>query len=593
MTTALTDLNILALDCQTTGANPNKGHLLEIGWVPWYPTRPFGLEKPDIPDLESYLIRLPSNTTIPRAVQRITGITHETSEAAIPADIAWQHLLKTIEKMTHGDISRLCPTIIHFARFEEPFLRELQRKNNPSNPFPLRIICTHEIATRLLPNLPRRGIRAIAGYFGHSMSEIKRSSDHVLATVLIWNKLIDLLNITCGITGLDQLTEWLTTTPPAVRTKRVYPMEHQIRRNLPDKPGVYRMLRANGDLLYIGKAKSLKLRVSSYFRQKAPHAEHTLEMLTQACELNYTQTGTALEAAVLESDEIKLHAPPYNIALRERQRQLIFCSKDFSAQSPDANEKFPLGPLPGGKILESILALGSWLSGNMDITSASQTEIISSLLALPSEYAPELNCMRDGLKIFQDNYRSRLEFQSFLRFLTALGAQLWRKKLEAEAISKSAPEPNSDSNEVDEDEKEDGGEFVWTPKAVAKTVENTILHFAYLIRRARWFCLLSESSLAWASAKRPDKYKTLIILQNGSIARCKEVKVAAKTPVPPGFARSFQARQKNIDLMTYDRLRVVTTELRRLISEGRKIELRLNSNVVLGHQQVMKALRWV
>ena len=193
MTTALAELNILALDCQTTGANPSKGHLLEIGWVPWYPSRPFCFEKPELPNLKAYLIRLPSNAVIPCAVQRITGITAETLTAAVPSEIAWQHLLKTTEKLTHGEPSAICPTIVHFARFEEPFLRELHQKNNPSNPFPFQIICTHEIAIRLLPNLPRRGIRAMAGYFGHCMPEFKRSSDHVLATVFLWKKMIELL----------------------------------------------------------------------------------------------------------------------------------------------------------------------------------------------------------------------------------------------------------------------------------------------------------------------------------------------------------------------------------------------------------------
>ena len=73
----------------------------------------------------------------------------------------------------------VCPTVIHFARFEKPFLKDFHQKNDPESPFPFQIICTHEIAVRLLPDLPRRGLRAIAGYFGHSMPELRRSADHV------------------------------------------------------------------------------------------------------------------------------------------------------------------------------------------------------------------------------------------------------------------------------------------------------------------------------------------------------------------------------------------------------------------------------
>jgi hypothetical protein len=104
------------------------------------------------------------------------------------------------------------------------------------------------------------------------------------------------------IQNLNELTDWMGRTPPQSRTGRDYPMKPEIRLRLPEKPGIYRMLRSNKDLLYIGKATSLKQRVNSYFRQKGAQAEHTLEMLSQAADLNVTLTGSALEAAVLESD---------------------------------------------------------------------------------------------------------------------------------------------------------------------------------------------------------------------------------------------------------------------------------------------------
>jgi DNA polymerase III subunit epsilon len=94
-------------------------------------------------------------------------------------------------------------------------------------------------------------------------------------------------------------------TPHPGRVERVFPMPAAIRQALADKPGVYRMRSLGGDLLYIGKAKSLKKRVTSYFRSKAPHPEHILEMLSQAQNIDFSLTESALEAAVLETDEIK------------------------------------------------------------------------------------------------------------------------------------------------------------------------------------------------------------------------------------------------------------------------------------------------
>ena len=298
----IADLEILALDCQATGANPQKGHLLEIGWVK---TRAAATVSTTALPVKSYLAGLPQDVEIPPAVQRVTGISVEALEKArSPADI-WQKVIKTANEIAAADHMDTCPTIIHYARYEEPFLRDLHAKINRQDVFPLRIICTHEIAKRLLPGLPRRGLRAVAGYFGHTVPPSRRSADHAVATVVIWQNLILRLKADQDIQNLDQLTDWLRRTTAQSRTGRIYPMKPEIRLSLPEKPGIYRMLRSNRDLLYIGKATSLKQRVNSYFRQKGAQAEHTLEMLSQAADLDVTLTGSALEAAVLESDEIK------------------------------------------------------------------------------------------------------------------------------------------------------------------------------------------------------------------------------------------------------------------------------------------------
>ena len=62
---------------------------------------------------------------------------------------------------------------------------------------------------------------------------------------------------------------------------------------------------------------------------------------------------------------------------------------------------------------------------------------------------------------------------------------------------------------------------------------------------------------------------------------------------PPGHAKSFRKRQNNIDLMAYDRLRVVTTEMRRIMAEGRRMEMCLKPNVILGREALARALQWV
>jgi DNA polymerase-3 subunit epsilon len=590
MTVSLADLRILALDCQATGANPQKGHLLELGWMA---AGASPLDKSRASGIQAYLNRLPADEKIPRVVSRITGISDESLADAKPSRIIWQHLMDAVEAVVAENQTAVCPTVIHFARFEEPFLKDLHQTIDPESPFPFQIICTHEIAIRLLPDLPRRGLRAIAGYFNHSMLDFKRCADHVAATAFIWQQMIAILSAKLGVDTLDQLADWLASTAPAGRSQRIYPMAPEKRLQFPDNPGIYRMLRSNGDLLYIGKAKSLKMRVNSYFRKKAPHAEHILEMLTQAQNLDYTLTGSAVEAAMLESDEIKRHSPPYNIALRSRQRNLVFCTKDLRRHSMVADRECTVGPLPDGKFIEAVLTFGHWITRGCCWTDREVVSRGGKLLGLAPDYAPDLACLQEGLAIFRDEHCNPMQNQSPLRLLTGLGATLWRRRMEA-AEAAEMLEDDMNENENDDAQPEDTREEgVWTPEAVAKYIEHRVLHSAHLIRRARWLCLLSESSLAWEPAGQPGHLHNRIVLEGGSVTRLETDNAAEEIPIPPHFDRSFHRRQKHLNLITYDRLRVLTTELRRLIAENRRIELRLGPTVTLGNKELKRALRWV
>jgi DNA polymerase III subunit epsilon len=227
---SLSQLEVLVVDCQATAAAPH-GHLLEMGWARAGTTTTRA---------DARLIALPDGEHIPAAVMRLTGISERMAQGGVDAHVAWRELSDDAATLARQP----APTVIHFARFEQPFLRALAGEE-----LPLDILCTHDIARRLLPDLPRCGVRALAGYFGRGVGALRRSADHVEATAFVWRELVRLLRNE-GISTWSVLQEWLADSrAPRQRRRRVWPMPRNVRLSLPDAPGVYRMLRTSGDVL--------------------------------------------------------------------------------------------------------------------------------------------------------------------------------------------------------------------------------------------------------------------------------------------------------------------------------------------------------
>lgn len=85
---------------------------------------------------------------------------------------------------------------------------------------------------------------------------------------------------------------------------------------LPDSPGIYQYFNADNTIIYIGKAKNLRKRVSSYFAKEHEHAKTNL-LVKQIADIKYILTETELDALLLENNLIKKYQPKYNISLKD------------------------------------------------------------------------------------------------------------------------------------------------------------------------------------------------------------------------------------------------------------------------------------
>jgi excinuclease ABC subunit C len=135
-------------------------------------------------------------------------------------------------------------------------------------------------------------------------------------------------------------------------------------KSLTTRPGIYKMLNEQGDIIYIGKAKNLKNRVSSYFKKQTASTKQ-LTMVAKIVAIEVTVTHSEGEALLLECQQIKRHKPRYNICLRDdKSYPYIFLSSehDFPQITLHRGAKKKkgkyFGPYPGiGAIKESLKLL--------------------------------------------------------------------------------------------------------------------------------------------------------------------------------------------------------------------------------------------
>jgi excinuclease ABC subunit C len=133
-------------------------------------------------------------------------------------------------------------------------------------------------------------------------------------------------------------------------------------KNLTGLPGVYRMLDADGTVIYVGKAKNLKRRVTSYFSRQDKSAK-TAVLVSQIHQIEITVTHTENEALILENSLIKEHQPRYNILLRDDKgypyiylSDEVFPRLSFHRGRRDKPGRF-FGPFPHSSVVRESLNL--------------------------------------------------------------------------------------------------------------------------------------------------------------------------------------------------------------------------------------------
>lgn len=158
----------------------------------------------------------------------------------------------------------------------------------------------------------------------------------------------------------------------------------QTLKSLPDKPGVYKYFNKDNEIIYVGKARSLKKRVSSYFNKQAHENRKTATLVRKIERIDFTVVDTEMDALLLENSLIKEFQPRYNINLKDDKSYPFIritnepFPKVYAMRNPVKDGSQYFGPYASPRIMHVVLDLVRKLYPTRNCNLALTTENINA-----------------------------------------------------------------------------------------------------------------------------------------------------------------------------------------------------------------------
>lgn len=239
---------------------------------------------------------------IPAHITALTGI----DEAMVASAPTFEEIADKLQALTEGRVF-----VAHNVNFDYSFVKEAFRQLGLD--FNRKKLCTVRLSRKLFPGFASYSLGPLCDRLGIPFTERHRAGADVEATVQLFEKL--LAKDTNGVVqaALNQRSRE-ATLPPNL------PKAHF--EALPEAPGVYYFRDAKGKVLYVGKAKRLRTRVSGHFtgRQIATWQKQGLHQRIH--KIDFDLTGNELIALLLEAHQVQKHWPRYNKAIKQKESRL-------------------------------------------------------------------------------------------------------------------------------------------------------------------------------------------------------------------------------------------------------------------------------
>jgi DNA polymerase-3 subunit epsilon len=328
-------------DLETTGVSADTSRILEVGAVK--------VRGGQIVDRFQTLVN--PGVLVPRRITELTGIS---SGAVLDAPTIDEVLPQYLDFLGDGIF------VAHNVPFDARFVAaEAQRLGLPAPPNPR--LCTLRLARRILTGLRSKGLGSVANHYGIPINGRHRALGDADATAQVLLRFLRYLDYQ-DIRSVDDV---LSFQNRRYSKKSEAPRYLQKLRDaagaLPERPGVYFMRDNNQNVVYVGKALSLRSRVRSYFTAIEAHPPRLRRLVETVRSVTHEETGSELSALLLESRLIKELQPKFNRASR-RYRNRPFLRLDTTHRVPklewtpyildDGAEYY--GPLGGRKQAEAV-----------------------------------------------------------------------------------------------------------------------------------------------------------------------------------------------------------------------------------------------
>lgn len=339
------DTNFVVVDVETTGSNPDYCRIIDIAL---YVVRGGTI-------VEEYTTLVNPRQHIPKFIVQMTGITNEMVFSA-------PDFKKIAPEIKYFFSRENTVFVAHNVNFDYNFVKKSFERlgiNFPEIPK----LCTLKLARRLINGISKRNVGSLSEHLGIPLKNRHRAFGDAKATAQIFLELLEIVENEHNITTTEELLKFqYKPYTSIVISDKLKNKDSIVFKDIPDNPGIYYFLDKHGNYLYIGKSKSLKNRIQSYFSSTT--SKKIFRLLRATKQIKWETTRTELRALIEESKAIKQYKPEFNILSKKYKNfPFIQISKHelypiFEiTYEPNPSESFCFGPFKNFETARLVLEI--------------------------------------------------------------------------------------------------------------------------------------------------------------------------------------------------------------------------------------------